>query len=217
MSTLHVFIDVSANRTLNIGIGSKLIINESQLKHLSTFINKINDNDNNDKSLLELDMINNFDHHKSQVESSIYDEGRSTNLELLNMCETLKQISPNIPVILYTDCQVAVDIYNKMSSNKSLNYYIISKVLRERLNLNTIKVLKIKGHNKLINKNVNDLLFSLVDKRSRKLLRLCVDAASKSICIPTQINNSNQFIKSTQSCTDNKCIITINIDFNIGV
>lgn len=149
----HVFIDVSANSKFQVGIGSRLI-----LDHFPVDISTEN--------LLI---------YKSQVESSMYNEGRSTNLELLNMHETLLEIPSDIPVTIYTDCQCAVDIYDKMMANKSVNYYKVSRVLRERMDLGTITIVKVKGHNKQDNKDLSDLLFSLVDKRSRKLLRLCVN------------------------------------------
>lgn len=154
----HVFIDVSANQKLGMGVGSRLI-----LDHIPNNIS-----------------IDNLNMHKFLVQSSIYNEGRSTNLELLNMQETLLGIPVNTPVTLYTDCQCAVDIYEKMMANKMVNYYKVSAVLRERMDLGTITVVKVKGHN-VKNYDLMDLLFSLVDKQSRKLLRLCIDAYNMSL------------------------------------
>ena len=113
------YVDASYNSQKNIGVISYIIIN------------------NDIEILNKYEILNNI---------------KNTQLEILgvNKCiEECSNISETSTIIIYTDCQKALQL--NLDSN--------------------IKIIKVKGHSKKTEKDENDIIFSKVDKKAKKILR----------------------------------------------
>ncbi len=165
MNRIFIFTDSSVNPQTQIGFGACLILKESEFLSLS--LNEI----------------------EKKLAFKKFTSTSSTTLELQTLLWALSEIMNyyKIPeiinhLILYTDSQCIEKLLqrrNKLEKshfisagqNRELSH---SSLYREYYGLNDqlkFQVVKVKGHSKTASKDPIHLVFSLVDKASRKKLR----------------------------------------------
>ncbi len=148
---IHLFTDGSVNTKTKVGLGAILITNELEWPV-------------NSKVLLKE-----------------FNNTSSTTLEIQILLWALRQIEDQRNVKVYTDSQNTLSLIErktrlikndfKSKTGKELNNATLYRQFyseTERLN---IKLYKVKGHNKSINKDLIAQIFGIVDKESRKALR----------------------------------------------
>jgi len=89
------------------------------------------------------------------IQTIIYENVKNTEAELNGILFCIDYCIENYPseyIIIYTDCQNA---FKQNYSDKSINLTLV----------------KIKGHQPKREMNSNDLIFKMVDKMARKMLR----------------------------------------------
>ena len=119
---------------------------------------------------------------KDQVFIKRFEDTSSTKLELQTLLWALEDIKPEgEKVIIYTDSQNIIGLLGRRERFEKNNYYskngkrianfeLYQEFFRLTDQLNC-RILKVKGHNKSIQKENTDKLFTLVDRASRKALR----------------------------------------------
>ena len=155
MPELLLFTDGSVNTKSNIGYGAYLIVSDSDL------------------SLDEL---------RTQVKVQRFEQTSSTKLELQALLWALKDIQTSgCKVIIYTDSQNIIGLpqrrerleQNDYRSNKGnrLNNFELYQEFYQLIDQLDCQLMKVHGHQPAKQKNAIDLLFTLVDRASRKALR----------------------------------------------
>lgn len=155
MPELLLFTDGSVNTKSNIGYGAYLVVSDSDL------------------SLDEL---------RTQVKVQRFEQTSSTKLELQALLWALKDIQTSgCKVIIYTDSQNIIGLpqrrerleQNDYRSNKGnrLNNFELYQEFYQLIDQLDCQLMKVHGHQPAKQKNAIDLLFTLVDRASRKALR----------------------------------------------
>ncbi len=155
MPELLLFTDGSVNTKSNIGYGAYLIVSDSNL------------------SLDEL---------RTQVKVRRFEQTSSTKLELQTLLWAIKDIQTSgCKVIIYTDSQNIIGLpqrrerleQNDYRSNKGnrLNNFELYQDFYQLIDQLDCQLIKVHGHQPVKQKNAIDLLFTLVDRASRKALR----------------------------------------------
>ncbi|MCK9491237.1 MAG: ribonuclease H [Sulfurimonas sp.] len=153
---LYLFTDGSANPQKKFGFGAYLLLNEDELHSITL--------------------------SKEDVFTKKFEDTSSSKLELEALLWALNKISvKERKVIIFTDCQNIIGLYdrrkkfeknNYMTSKKTLikNYELYKEFYRLTDNIECDFV-KVKGHKKDKDKNMIDKIFTLVDKAARDALR----------------------------------------------
>ena len=155
MNKIRLFIDGSAHAQLKIGFGAYLLVEAEGMP-----INAL----------------------KAKVKTKRFDNTSSTKLELETLLWALHDISPiSQKIEIYTDAQNIIRLpfrRNRLeqnnfytAKNKLLRNHELYKTFYQTLDKLTYQLIKVKGHLPTKEKNSIALLFSLVDKASRKALR----------------------------------------------
>lgn len=154
MKKIKIFIDGSVDNKFKIGFASYLVLDEKSF----------------------------FESLENKIKLKKFENTSSTKLELEAFLWALNDIKQNETLFeVYTDCQNIVTLLERREKLESNNYLTRSnKIVRNHLLYKEfyrlidsfhIELIKIKGHSKKSLKNDMDLIFSLVDKTSRKALR----------------------------------------------
>lgn len=156
LKELLLFTDGSVNTQSKIGYGSYLVVDEKDLS---------------------LDVL------KRMVKVKRFEDTSSIKLELQTLLWALNELKPlGQKVIIYTDSQNIIGLpgrrerfeHNDYYSKKNIkikNYKLYQKFfeITDKLDYELVKV---QGHQPSIQKNDIDKLFTIVDKASRKALKL---------------------------------------------
>lgn len=110
----------------------------------------------------------------NEIHHIVFESASSTIAEMT----TIKHILENnicMNSTLYTDCKNFVDLVSvRQYDEKILHHrnYDFYKEIIDLINLNNVKVIWVKGHSKKELKTSNyDKIFSVIDKRTRKMTR----------------------------------------------
>ncbi len=155
--TRYLFCDGSVDTTTKIGFGAHLFMNQTEFEQFNT------------------DNIT--------IEIKKFTKTSSTRLELENLLHCLKTIDDaSDPLIIYTDSQNIAGLLKRRKRLETQNF--ISKRKNQEIKNATLykefyhhydrlkfKIVQLKGHKRSINKEKVDLIFSMVDKAARKVLR----------------------------------------------
>lgn len=95
---------------------------------------------------------------------------KNTEGELLSFIKAIKYIDKQVEIsydniTIYTDCQKVIQLCQSPTDRDKIIYKWFVDVIVP------INVIKVDGHKKKALKDNNDLRFSIVDKRMRKILR----------------------------------------------
>ncbi len=154
-----LFIDGSVNPKLRFGFAGYLLLDDiSNLSDMNSLDEKIK--------------------VKKFIDTS------STRLELQAFLWAIDDIKPQDELTIYTDCQNLLSLL-KRREKLELNNYISAngKILSNAdlykdfyvcLDVYKIKLIKVKGHKKNSLKNDIERVFSLVDRKVRRNLKLCI-------------------------------------------
>lgn len=156
MKKLLLFTDGSVHAQLKIGYGAYLLVAEEALP---------------------------IDTLKAKVKTKRFENTSSTKLELQTLLWALNEISPtNQQLIIYTDAQNIIGLSARRkrleqnnfrnSKNKLLRNYELYQAFFQMFDKLNFELVKIKGHMPTKEKNRMARLFSLVDKASRRALRV---------------------------------------------
>lgn len=165
MNTFYLFTDASCNPKLQIGFGAYLLACDFDLKadHMELL--------------------------KDQVKLKKFEFTSSTQLEIETVLWALQEVEKIIPksnfsnsLVLYTDSQGLAGLPDRRAKLEQLNFKSIGKnrelnqaaLYREFYRASDrwqFKVVKLKGHSKSSAKDRAHILFSCVDKGSRKALK----------------------------------------------
>ena len=120
------------------------------------------------------DLERDLDDIAENIQHIFLQSNSSTSAEL----ETIKHILSNVTsngkhqINLYTDCSRLVKLYENKSFKKNNKNADIYKELLDLFDELNVKVIKLKGHlKKELQIDKKQQIFSLVDKRSRKMMR----------------------------------------------
>lgn len=130
--------------------------------------------------LLVLDENKNIEDMKKDIKSKKFDDTSSTKLELEGFIWALKEINLE-KLYIFTDCQNILSLMDRREKLETNNYitktgkqlknHYLYKEFYFLMDMYNCKIIKIKGHKKSSLKDTHDVIFSLVDKNSRKALR----------------------------------------------
>lgn len=145
---LHIFIDSSVNQQTEIAVGCYLVTE-------------------NLTDILHHDFICLESHNSTSAE-----------LELAHRMFIMLSSSSNYldtkHIFIYTDCSRLCGLFFKRKFSPQHKYAALYKQLIQYFNDFDIKIIKMKGHVKKINQITNEQkLFSIVDKKSRKIMKYC--------------------------------------------
>ena len=163
-----IFCDASVSNQEKIAIGAFFTIEEKNLKNLSS-----------------LDPYALKEFVSSKIKYVEVNTHKSTLAEIKTFLHIIKSLQPlsEKELTFYTDCQTLTDLHGfrgkklisrefKKKDGSPLKH---EKIYREIINLfqtYKIDIIKIKGHSPSSKKNnIIDLVFSIIDKHSRKKLR----------------------------------------------
>ena len=155
MEELFLFTDGSVNTITKIGYGAYILVKKPFLT--------IND-------------------YKEHVRLKLFENTSSTKLELETLLWALNDLKNHKGTItVYTDSQNIVSLLERRQKLEQTNYltsknklhtnHLIYKEFFTLLGKLDLKFIKVKGHQPKHQKNEIDLLFSFVDKASRKALK----------------------------------------------
>lgn len=155
MKKVKLFCDGSCNPQKKIGYGAYLLI---------------------EKEKYQLEKL------KDEVVLKKFENTSSTKLELQTFIWALKSINiTKKNIIIYTDCQNIISLPSRKEKIQKLNYHSSSgkllnnselyKEFFELLDKYNCSFIKVKGHKKSSLKDEVDLIFNIVDRISRKVLR----------------------------------------------
>ena len=144
---MHIFVDSSVDHKKNKSVGCWVAVYDLER---------------------DLDVI------AENIQHIFLQSNSSTSAEL----ETIKHILSNVTsngkhqINLYTDCSRLVKLYENKSFKKNNKNADIYKELLDLFDELNVKVIKLKGHlKKELQIDKKQQIFSLVDKRSRKMMR----------------------------------------------
>lgn len=152
---LLLFTDGSVDVQSKIGFGAALIISEDELTSETL---------------------------KERVQIKRFENTSSTKLELQTLIWALAELDlGEQKIIIYTDSQNITQLlerrprlekdYFRTKSGELLNNYELYKEFFQMVDLLNCKIVKVKGHQPTKYKNEIELVFTLVDRASRKALR----------------------------------------------
>jgi ribonuclease HI len=156
MGTLKLFIDGSVNPQTGVGYGAYLLVPDGEII---------------------------VDSLKNQIKIKAFEKTTSTKLELEILLWALNDIQPfDGKIAIYTDSQNIIGLmgrrirfekndYRSKNNRQLTNYKLYQEFFKiiDRLNCEFIKV---KGHKHSDQKDEIDRLFTLIDRATRKALRL---------------------------------------------
>lgn len=168
MKTLKLFVDSSVNPQSKIAFASYLV--------------KYYEN-------IDLEIL------KNSIKSKLFTNTSSTKAELQAFLWALDEIlkngilEQNLQIKVYTDCQNIISLNERKDKLEKNNFYSktgkpinnaeLYKEFFEKIKSLNIEFIKVKGHKKSYLKDETDLVFSLVDKASRKSLRDYLNGAAE--------------------------------------
>jgi len=163
---LHIFTDGSVNTQLKVGYGAYLAVTD-----LSTSIDSL----------------------KDKVRVRRFEQTSSTRLELQTLLWALSDLSVlinnhDMVLTVYTDSQNIIDLPKRQaqleqnnylsSKNRQLNHCEMYREFYQITSKPNYQFVKVKGHQPFQHKNEIDMLFSLVDKSSRRAMRKALDTVN---------------------------------------
>ncbi len=156
-----LFIDGSVNPKLKFGFAGYLLLDDS----LS---------------------IGNINFLSEKIKVKKFTNTSSTRLELQAFLWAIEDIKPQVELTVYTDCQNLLSLLNRREKLEINNYIsgngkILSnadlyKEFYVCFDLYKIKFIKVKGHKKSSLKNDTERIFSLVDRKIRRSLKLYISS-----------------------------------------
>ena len=160
MNEILLFTDGSVNTNSGIGCGAYLVVKN-------------------------LDYIN-LESLKDSVKIKRFDSTSSTKLELETLLWALNKVIPQLGKLnnelkIYTDSQNIISLpgrrevleqndYYSKNNKRLLNYQLYKKFYEMSDQLN-FKLIKVKGHKALSQKNETDRYFTLVDQAARRAMK----------------------------------------------
>jgi ribonuclease HI len=149
---LHIFTDSSVDPILKKGIGCYLLFDGS-----------LNDE-------IDIQIQNERLNYLKLVDTSSTRAEMETFKYIMSELQTNGTLSKNKKITIYTDCQRIVNLFEEKSYPSDHTHAELYKELLSFIEKFNLNIVKIKGHSK--NKTqVEDIMFSLVDKNSRNVLR----------------------------------------------
>ena len=156
MKKIKLFTDSSVNPQEKIGFGSFLIIEDENLT---------------------------LENLKKNIKIKRFENTSSTKLELQTFLWSLEEIkNKDVIIEVYTDCQNIIGLQDRKekleknnfysSSGKLMNNHELYKEFFEKTDKLNLVFIKVKGHKKSSLKDEIDTIFNLVDKASRRALRM---------------------------------------------
>lgn len=176
MDTIFVFIDAATSPQAGIAIGAFICLEQQQINELDQFTIEI----------LSKHLANKVSYKK-------YTSNKSTWSEITTAIHAFSSIRENTPSIrkveIYTDCQSLCDLLGKRKEKLEKNNFMnrngkviqhakLYKELYAIVENFEVQIIKVKGHNpKYRCLSWQERVFSVLDKFSRKKLRLIVRGA----------------------------------------
>lgn len=170
-SSLIIFTDAAISPQKNIAVGAYLYLDQNHLQKLTDY---------------SIDQLTN--ELSSLITYQKYTTKKSTWTEIQNVIDALTflhhQSEKNRPITIYTDCQSLCDLFGKRKAKlKNSNFITRSGKILQNAELYQklyaiadhfqISIVKIKGHDSR-RITIEEKIFSVVDKLSRKKLRSCL-------------------------------------------
>ncbi len=174
MNRFALFTDISFNPKMNIGFGAYLFIAQADIETVS------------------------YDSIQKNIITNIFHSNSSTKLELENLLWALDEVENanktdelKSNLIIYTDSQCIAGLmgrrfqlegsdFTSKAKNRELNNTGLYQRLYRHHDKLEFEIIKLKGHLKSSEKDRLHILFSLVDKKSRKSLRQWLKTFGKS-------------------------------------
>ncbi|MDD5773657.1 MAG: ribonuclease H [bacterium] len=165
MSKIALFTDVSIDPKSKIGFGAYLVIPESDLSE------------------------NSFDTIKDEVKVRKFESTSSTKLEIETVLWALEELEKSYKIkdiecnlLIYTDSQCIDGLLNRRNrleyfgfkssrTKNELHHAILYRKFYDLSDRIKFEIVKLKGHSKVVSKDLLHKIFSNVDKGARKALR----------------------------------------------
>lgn len=146
MKNIKLFTDSSVNPQEKIGFGSFLVVQNENIL---------------------------FENLKESIKTKEFENTSSTKLELETLLWALEEIKNNENCIIevYTDCQNIIGLKNRREKLEIANNELYKEFF-EKIDKMNLVFIKVKGHKKSSLKDEIDTIFNLVDKASRRALRM---------------------------------------------
>lgn len=146
MKNIKLFTDSSVNPQKKIGFGSFLVVQNENIL---------------------------FENLKESIKTKEFENTSSTKLELETLLWALEEIKNNEDCIIevYTDCQNIIGLKNRREKLETANNELYKEFF-EKIDKMNLVFIKVKGHKKSSLKDEIDSIFNLVDKASRRALRI---------------------------------------------
>jgi len=146
MKNIKLFTDSSVNPQKKIGFGSFLVVQNENIL---------------------------FENLKESIKTKEFENTSSTKLELETLLWALEEIKNNEDCIIevYTDCQNIIGLKNRREKLETANNELYKEFF-EKIDKMNLVFIKVKGHKKSSLKDEIDTIFNLVDKASRRALRM---------------------------------------------
>ena len=146
MKKIKLFTDSSVNPQKKIGFGSFLVVQNENIL---------------------------FENLKESIKTKEFENTSSTKLELETLLWALEEIKNNEDCIIevYTDCQNIIGLKNRREKLETANNELYKEFF-EKIDKMNLVFIKVKGHKKSSLKDEIDTIFNLVDKASRRALRM---------------------------------------------
>jgi ribonuclease HI len=152
---MKIFIDGSVNTQTRVGYGAYLLVSESEII---------------------------ADSLKNQIRIKAFENTTSTKLELETLLWAFGEIHPaGTKVLVYTDSQNIVGLKGRRAqleennyrskSNRQLTNHKLYQEFFEIIDKFNCEFIKVDGHKRSDQKDAIDVLFTLVDRATRKALR----------------------------------------------
>lgn len=146
MKNIKLFTDSSVNPQKKIGFGSFLVVQNENIL---------------------------FENLKESIKTKEFENTSSTKFELETLLWALEEIKNNEDCIIevYTDCQNIIGLKNRREKLETANNELYKEFF-EKIDKMNLVFIKVKGHKKSSLKDEIDTIFNLVDKASRRALRM---------------------------------------------